>query len=377
MSMLLLAGAGLFARSLYNLRAVDPGFGVERMLTFAVNPTLSGYDQPRAQRLFEDLQRQLAAVPGVRSVSMSELGVLAGNSWSMTVRVDGYQSREDENMNPNIDGVGPQFFSTMGVPLVSGREFNDKDAAGAPRVAIVNETMARRYWGNDNPVGRRIGVAGSDPTAVEIVGVVRDIRSQQLREEAPRFVYLPYRQNEELTQLTYYVRASGDPSSIATSVRQTVQRLDPKIPLYDLKTMDVQVAESLFVERMVAALSVAFGALATVLAAIGLYGVMSYAVARRTREIGIRMALGAERRGVLWLVLKEVAVLAVLGVAGGLAAAFYLTRRVESQLFGIAPTDPLTLAAAVVMLLLVALLAGLIPARRATTIDPILALRTE
>jgi predicted permease len=377
MSMLLLAGAGLFARSLYNLRAVDPGFEVERMLTFAIDPTLSGYEQQRTHQLYETLQRELSGVPGVRSVSMSELGVLSGNSWSMTVRVDGYQPREDENMNPNVDGVGPRFFSTMGVPLLSGREFNEKDVAGAPRVAIVNETMARRYWGNESPVGRRIAFGRNSAAEIEIVGVVRDMRSQQLREEPLRFVYVPYRQNEELTQLTFYVRAAGDPSSIATSIRQTVQRLDPTLPLFDLKTMDVQVAESLFVDRMVAALSVAFGALATLLAAIGLYGVMSYAVMRRTREIGIRMALGAGRAGVLWLVLKEVAVLSLVGVAGGLAGTLYLTRRVESQLFGITPTDPLTLAAAVFMLLAVALLAGFIPARRAATIDPILALRVE
>jgi len=280
-------------------------------------------------------------------------------------------------MNPSVDGVGPRYFSTMGIPLISGREFREKDVQGAPRVAIINETMARRYWGDNSPIGRRMGFGRRQATDIEIVGVVRDIRSQQLREEAPRFVYIPYRQDESLTQLTYYVRAAGDESSIASGIRQAVQRLDSNLPIFDLKTMEVQVGESLFVERMVAALSVAFGALATVLASIGLYGVMSYAVARRTREIGIRMALGAERRGVLWLVLKEVAGLAVVGVIGGLAGAFYLTRRVEAQLFGVAPNDPLTLAAAVIMLLLVALFAGLIPARRATSIDPVLALRAE
>ena len=377
LSMLLLAGAGLFARSLYNLRAVDPGFQSDRLLTFSVDPTLNGYEPPRTLRLYEDLQQALLAVPGVRSVSMSEVGVLTGNQWGMTVRIDGYQSTEGEDMNPSVDGVGPRYFSTMGIPLVSGREFNEKDVQGAPRVAIINETMARRYWGDTSPIGRRFGFGRQQATDIEIVGVVKDVRSQELRAEAPRFVYIPYLQDESLTQLTYYVRAAGDESAVATAIRQTVQRLDPNLPVFDLKPMAIQVGESLFVERMVAALSVAFGALATVLAAIGLYGVMSYAVARRTREIGIRMALGAARRSVLWLVLKEVAVLAVLGVAGGLAGAFYVTRRVESQLFGVAPNDPLTLGAAVIMLLVVALLAGLLPARRATGIDPILALRAE
>jgi predicted permease len=377
MSMLLLAGAGLFARSLYNLRSVEPGFTVDRLLTFSVDPTLNGYEPARTLRLYEDLQQELSAVPGVRSVSMSEIGVLSGNQWGMTIRIDGYQAKEGEDMNPSVDGVGPRFFSTMGVPLIAGREFNEKDVLGASRVAIINETMARRYWGDSSPIGRRIGFGRQQGTNIEIVGVVKDIRSQELREEAPRFVYIPYRQDDGLTQLTFFVRAAGDESSMTGAIRQTVQRLDPSLPVFDLKTMEMQVGESLFVERMVAALSVAFGALATVLAAIGLYGVMSYAVARRTREIGIRMALGAERRGVLWLVLKEVAGLAVVGVTVGLGAAFYLTRRVESQLFGLAPNDPVTLAAAVVMLLLVALLAGFIPARRATTIDPILALRTD
>jgi predicted permease len=377
MSMLLLAGAGLFARSLYNLRAVDPGFGVDRLLVFSIDPTLSGYDQPRSQRLFEDLQQALSAVPGVRSVSMSEMGVLTGFRWGMTVRIDGYQSKEGEDMNPGVDGVGPRYFSTMGIPLVAGREFTEQDVLSAPRVAIVNETMARRYWGETSPIGRRLGFGRGNPTDIEIVGVVKDIRSQQLREEAPRFIYLPYRQNDAVTQLSYYVRAAGDAPSTATATRQAVQRLDPNLPIFDLKTMEAQVGESLFVERMVAALSVAFGALATLLATIGLYGVMSYAVARRTREIGIRMALGAERRGVLWLVLKEVALLGVAGAAVGLIAALYLSRRVESQLFGITPNDPLTLAAGVSLLLLVALVAGFIPARRATKIDPILALRAE
>jgi predicted permease len=377
MSMLLLAGAGLFARSLYNLRAVDAGFDVDRLLAFSIDPSLSGYSQQRMQQLFESMQRELGPMPGVRSVSMSEMGVLTGNLWGMTVRVDGYQPKEGEDMNPYVDGVGPQYFATMGIPLISGREFNEKDVVGSPRVAIINEAMAKYYYGDTNPIGRRFGFGRDSATDIEIVGVARDVRTTELRERATRFVYVPYRQNDALTSLTFYVRAAGDPASTATGIRQTVQRLDASLPIYDMRAMEAQVAESLFVERMVAGLSVAFGGLATLLAAIGLYGVMSYAVARRTREIGIRMALGAERSGVLWLVLKEVAILASLGVVAGLAAAVYLTRRVESQLFGITPNDPATLATAVVMLLMVALVAGWIPARRATKIDPMLALRTE
>ncbi len=377
MSLLLLAGAGLFARSLYNLRSLDPGFEIDRLLVFSIDPSLSGYSQARTQQLFEALQRELSAVPGVRDVSMAEIGALTGSQWSMTVRVDGYQPKDGEDMNPSIDSVGPRYFATMGIPLVAGREFTEKDAIGSPKVAIVNETMARYFFGETNPLGRRFGAGGGSPTDIEIVGVTRDARAQELRESARRFVYLPYRQNDAVTSMTFYVRSAADASATSAAIRQTMQRLDPNLPIYDMRAMEAQVAESLFVERMVAGLSVAFGTLATILAAIGLYGVMSYAVARRTREIGIRMALGAERGRVRWLVLKEVLVLATVGVVLGFGAAFYATRRIEAQLFGIAPNDPGTLAGAIGLILLVALVAGWIPARRATTIDPMLALRTE
>ena len=377
LSMLLLAGAGLFARSLYNLKTLDPGFRVDNLFAFSVDPSLSGYDGDRLTALYRRMQEELAAAPGVRSVSMSETGALTGNDWSMTIRVDGYQAKEGEDMNPSVDGVGPRYFETMGIPLVRGREFNERDAKGAPRVAVVNETMAKYFFSGSNPVGRRFGFGRDKATDIEIVGVVKDLRSLELRDHAPRFIYIPYAQDENVTQLTYYVRAVQAGGSTAAGIRQAVQRLDANLPIFDMKTMDVQVDESLFVERMVAVLSVAFGALATLLAAIGLYGVMSYAVARRTREIGIRMALGAERGRVLWLVLKEVAVMAVAGILGGLTAALWLTRQVQSQLFGLAPSDPATLAAATALLALIAFAAGYIPARRATTIDPIRALRSE
>jgi predicted permease len=377
MSMLLLVGAGLFARSLYNLRSVDPGFQVDRLIAFSIDPSLSGYSQDRTRQFFETLQRELSNVPGVRNVSMSEIGALSGNNWRTTVRVDGYQPKEGEDMNPSFDGVGPQYFSTMGIPLVAGREFKDSDAAGAPKVAVINEAMARYFFGDSNPIGRRFGQGGGNPTDIEIIGVARDSRSDTIREKSGRYVYIPYRQDEGVTSLTFYVRAAGDPAAVTAAVRQTVQRLDANLPIYGMRTMEAQVAESLFVERMVASLSVAFGILATLLAALGLYGVMSYAVTRRTREIGIRMALGAERARVLWLVLREVAALSTVGVVIGFTGALFATRRIEAQLFGITRNDPLTVAAAIVLLLLVALAAGWFPARRATNIDPMLALRSE
>jgi predicted permease len=376
MSMLLLAGAGLFARSLFNLKSIDPGFRVESLIAFSVDPSLSGYDPARTRSYYLRMQEELAAIPGVSAASLSQLGTLTGNDWRMTVRVIGYEPKEGEDMNPNVDGIGPRYFETLGIPLVAGREFTERDTLPGPRVAIVNETMARYFFGQETAVGRRLrfGLIDED---VEIVGVVKDVRALQLRTEAPRFVYLPYLQQPDTTQMTVYVRAAGDPGGAAAAVRQTAQRLDPNLPIFDMKSMAVQVDESLFAERMVAVLSIAFGVLAAVLAAIGLYGVMSYAVARRTREIGIRMALGAERSRVLWMVLREVAVLAAAGIVGGSVTALWLTRRVETQLFGISPNDPMTLVGAAVLLGVVALVAGYIPARRATTIDPMLALRTE
>jgi predicted permease len=377
MSMLLLAGAGLFARSLYNLMSVDPGFQVDSVLTFSIDPSLSGYSTDRTRTFFRRLQQELGGVPGVRSASMSEVGILSRNNWSMTVRVDGYQPKEDENMNPSVDGVAPQFFATLGIPLVAGREFTENDTAGAPRVAIINETMAKYYYGDTSPIGRHIGFGRDRATNIEIVGVVQDVRSQGLRDEPPRFIYIPYAQDDDLTELTFFVRAAGDSAAAAMAVRQAVRRLDANLPIVDMKTMEAQVGESLFVERMVATLSVAFGSLATLLAAVGLYGVMAYGVARRTREIGIRMALGAERRRVLWMILREVALMAGAGVLAGLVAAAYLTRQVKAQLFGLSPSDPATLGAAMIFLVAVALLAGFGPARRATAIDPNIALRAE
>jgi predicted permease len=382
LSVLLLAAAGLFARSLYNLRTLDPGFKLDRLLTFSIDPTLSNYSQERTVQFAERVQEQLLATPGVTGVSAGEVPALTDSTWSMTVRIDGYTPKEGEDMNPSVDGVGPRYFSTMGIPLVAGREFTEKDTAKAPKVAIINETMARKYWPHGSPIGRRFGIGRSNPTDIEIVGVVKDSKHATLREEIPRFVYLPYAQDSSLNALTFYVRTGATPESMVSTIRSAVQRVDPTLPVYDLKTMDVQARESLFVERIMAGLSVAFGVLATLLAAIGLYGVMSYAVARRTREIGIRMALGAERSSVLRLVLGEVGILATFGIVLGLAGTAALLRVMgsaiaERMLFGLSPADPVTIAASTLTLALVALLAGFVPARRATAIDPIRALRTE
>jgi predicted permease len=303
---------------------------------------------------------------------------MRGDDESSTVRVEGYQAKEDEEMNPEFNYVAPGFFSTLGIPLLAGRDIHDTDVLGAPYVAVVNEAFARHFFKDQSPIGRRIGLGrrgnGYD---IEIVGLVRDGKSGSLRETPQRFVYAPFAQEPKTGGLTFYVRSSVEPVSLAPRLRAAVARVDPMLPVTNLKTMEAQIGESLFVERMVAALSAAFGLLATVLAAVGLYSVMSNAVALRTREIGLRVALGADRRSVLLLVLREVAVLAALGVAIGLPGGWGLGRIVESQLFGLTARDPLTFGTATLALVATALVAGLVPAVRAARVDPMTALRYE
>ena len=378
LSVLLLAGAGLFARSLYNLRTLNPGFVTDNLLQFSIDPALSGYSTERSMSLFSQLQDQLSALPGVTSVAAAVVPAMTESMWSSTVNVQGYERKEGEDTNPAVNAVAPGYFATMGMPLVIGRDFRASDAAGAPQVAIVNEKMAKYFWGTENPIGKRFGWGRDDGTyPLEVIGVVRDSKFATLRAEVPRFVYTPYAQQEALDTMTFYVRVHPDTGGLPATVRQVVQRLDPNLPIFDMKTMEAQVDESLFLERLVASLSMLFGALATALAAVGLYGVMSYTVSRRTREIGIRMALGAARTSVMWMVLREVATMAAAGIVLGLPVAIGVSRFVQSQLYGLSPTDPLTLALSTVILSSVAMFAGYVPARRATRVDPMQALRYE
>jgi predicted permease len=303
---------------------------------------------------------------------------MTGNDASSTVRVEGYEAKEGEDMNPQFNYVAPGFFSTVGIPIRAGRDIHDTDVLGSPNVALVNESFARYFFKDQSPIGRRIGL-GRRPGRydIEIVGLVPDGKSSTLREKPLRFVYVPFAQEPSIGGLTFYVRSSVDAPSFEARLRAAVSRVDPTLPVTDLKTMEAQIGESLFVERMVASLSAAFGLLATVLAAVGLYSVMSHAVAVRTREIGLRVALGADGRSVLLLVLREVAVLAALGVAIGLPGGYGLGRIVESQLYGLTARDPLTLGVATLALLATALVAGLVPALRAARVDPMTALRYE
>ena len=379
-SLLLLVGAGLFARSLYNLKNLDPGFRTENLMTFSVDPSLNGYDQGRTLSLYARLQNDGEALPGVRSVSMASIAPLTGNVDMSTITVEGRHLKEgdDMDMNPWVNHVGPGYFATLGVPLVAGREFTKRDVEGAPLVGMMNQTAAQYFFPHQNALGKHFGFGGRRGIAdIEIVGIVKDDKSAGLKEKVPRFVYTPYMQTKSIAQMTVYVQTVEPPERITAALREVVKREDANLPLFNMKTMETQADQYLFIERLIAALSAAFGFLATVLAAIGLYGVMAYLVARRTREIGIRMALGADRGTVVRMVMREVGWMAAIGIAIGLPCAIALGRLIQSQLFGLAAYDPLTLALATVTLAAAALVAGYIPAERATRVDPVVALRYE
>jgi predicted permease len=293
--------------------------------------------------------------------------------------VEGFSHKPSETPDPHMNFVSPEYFKTMEIPILLGRDFRMTDGRTAPQVCIVNERFARKFFKDGNALGRHIGMGGDPGTKldIEIVGVARDTKYEGMREEMPLEVYRPYHQMPFVVGMYSYVRTARDPEQMFSSIRRTVNNLDPNLPLFQMRTLESQMAESLVTERLVASLSTAFGLLATLLAAVGLYGVMAYMVAQRTREIGVRMALGAASGDVIWLVMKEVLLLAGIGIAVGLPAAYGLTRFIKSQLYGIQPNDLMTILLAVAGIAFVALLSGYVPARRATLVDPMRALRWE
>jgi len=377
LSLLLLVGAGLFVRSLWNLRSLDPGFRVEGLTTFTMDPTLSGYSDVQSQQLFRRLLEAVRQQPGVVGAGLAANAPLTQSLAMSTVSVEGYKAKDGEDMNPHVNWISPGYLETMGIPLVAGRQFTEADGASAPRVAIISEKMARYFFGSLNPLGRRFGFGRDKTNDIEIVGVVKDGKDMDLRAETARLVYIPYNQETDLGGMSVFVRTATPGALGADAIRRLVRRLDTAIPVVDVKSMRTVANESLFIDRMVAMLTAAFGALATLLAAVGLYGVMSYAVARRTREIGLRMALGAARGSVVWLVMREVTVLVVVGLGLGLPLAIAFSRGIHSQLFQVSPADPLTLLTASLTLATVALVAGYVPAASASKVDPMLALRHE
>jgi predicted permease len=391
LSLLLLVGAGLFLRTLLNLQRVDPGFNTRNLLLFGVEPGLIGYKDERLAQLYQQMTERLEAIPGVQAVTFSRMTLLSQGTSSRSVYL-----RSALNAAPDAEGrirasgegyihqVRENFLESMEIPLLAGRSLGAQDDARAPKVVVVNQTFANKYFPNENPVGKRFTFDSTKPDEVEIVGLAKDAKYARQRDEIPPTAYLPWRQEmRAMAGATFEVRTTGDPTTTVAAVRQAVREVDGNLPLNNIKTQIEQADETLRMERLFARLLSLFGLLAQQLASIGLYGVMAYSVAQRTNEIGIRMALGANRRHVLKMILRQGMTLTLLGVVLGLAGAYVLTKYLESQmrlsnmLYGVKINDPLIYGLIAVLLTLVALAACYIPAQRAAKVDPMIALRYE
>jgi len=383
LSVLLLIGAGLLIRTLRNLQHVDMGFNTNNLLLFKIEPSMLGYKDEKLADLYQRSFSRLEAVPGVQSVTFSRSPLLAQSSWTSSVYVHGDNGANGQprESNTKVHSVRENFFNTMEIPLLLGRGLAEQDDARATRVAVVNQAFVKAHFPNENPIGKRFGFEPAKPDEIEIVGLVRDAKYTSQRDEIEPTVYQSWRQVlRRMTFATFEVRTAGDPAAAVAGIRQAMHEVDSNLPLSDVRTQAQQANDTLSLERMFAKLLTLFGLIAQQLAAIGLYGVMAYVVSQRTHEIGIRMALGADRRNVLMMVVRQGMVLTLVGIALGLAAAYVLTKYLESltsMLFGVEPRDPWTFAVIAVVLGAVALIACLVPARRATKVDPLRALRYE
>jgi predicted permease len=385
-SLLLLIGAGLFVRSFQNLQQAEIGFVRENLLVLKLEPEGSGNKTPRHGLFYDELLQRVEGIPGVRQASLVGYSPMARREWlrhgqspeiANRIYLQGYTPQSDEEMVILWMQVYPKSFATLGIQLVAGRDFNQQDTQQAPQVGIINESMARRFFGNESPIGRRFNgpAYGGE---IEIIGVVKDVKYTSHRNEGREMIYIPFAQaNTGRAQMTLVVRTASDPLTVAAAVRRETQAMDPQMPRFEIETLATQIAASLGKERLLATLSSGFGLLALLLSCLGLYGILSYAVALRTREIGIRMALGAERRDVLWLMLRDALRLALIGVAVGIPSALAAALLISSQLFGISAADPVAIGLATLILLAVASAASYLPARRAARVDPLVALREE
>jgi len=376
LSFLLLFGAGLFVRSLQNLKTTDTGVALENLVTFQLSPALNGYKPARTTAFYEQLLERLRAAPGVKSAGLVAVPILSGYEWDSSMSVEGHRAQDGEDMQAFMNAVSPGYFEAMKIPLLEGRDFTRADIKDPTVVAIVNGRFSEHFFKGKSPIGKRLGWGGGPNTkmTIEIIGVAADSLYEGPREGVRRQVFVP---NTGTGSAAFYVRAHSSSASLYNVVRNEVRQLDSAMPVYQLKTLEAQLDETLLTDRLIALLSAGFGMLATLLASIGLYGVMAFVVARRKKELGIRLALGAQPGLVVWLVMREVLLLLSIGLAIGVPAALALATYVSTQLYGIQPRDPWIAGWTLVLLTVVSVAAGLIPARRASRIDPILALRYE
>jgi len=376
LSFLLLFGAGLFVKSLQNLKTTDTGVALDNLIAFQVAPALSGYDNEKAVQFNRDLLEHLRTAAGVKSAAMAVVPILSGDEWDSSTAVEGHTFADGEDQQAFMNAFSPGYFETMRIPLLEGRDFRLSDIVESPTVAIVNRKFAEHFFPGKSAVGKRLGRGGGNKAklTIEIIGVVGDSLYEGPREGVHRQVFVPAWGK---SSVIYYVRTNIASSSVFNVVRNEVKQLDATMPIYGMKTVEGQLDETLLTDRLVALLSAGFGLLATILASIGLYGVMAFVVARRRKELGIRLALGAQPGVVIWMVMREVLLLLAIGLAVGIPSALLLGRSVSSVLYGVKASDPLMATSTIVLLTLVSAAAGLIPARRASRIDPILALRYE
>ena len=378
LALLLVTAAGGFVRSLYNLKHVDLGLQPTSILQFSVAPSLNGYNQQRSLDFFQRLEDRISALPGVRSLSGAQESLLSDSDRSSNITVEGESPETAGGRDVMRNAVGIGHFSNLGIPLLQGREFTRQDAAAGPDVAIVNETMAKAFFPNGNALGRHMKFGGgSGALNLEIVGIVRDSHHMDVKEHPKAFVYIPYTQENNIGALTYYVRTSRDPAAMASAIRKTVEELDASLPVYEERTFEEQIDRQLSNDRLVALLATLFGGLAALLAAVGIYGLLAYSVTQRTREIGVRMALGASTQRVGNMILGEVAELVGTGVVIGLPMAYGLGRLINSLLYDVKVFELLGVVIALITLGIVALAASYLPARRAARVDPMVALRYE
>jgi predicted permease len=385
LSTTLLICAGLFIKSLDKVSRVDLGIDVENVSMFGISPTLSGYDSARAKVLYARMEDELRTIPGVTTVGAALVPLLGGSSWGSDVSVQGFKKGPDTDANARYNEVSPNFFKAIGMRMIVGRDFTAADGLGAPQVAIVNESFARKFGllganaggaGPMNVIGKRMS-QGDDSLNIQIIGLVADAGYSEVRDSVPPLFFLPYRQDARTYSMYFYLRSSLQPEQILPQVRPLVRRIDPLLPVEELKSVPQQIRENIFLDRMMSIMSASFATLATVLAAIGLYGVLAYSVAQRTNEIGIRVALGADATRVRLMILRQVAIMTLVGALIGVAAGYAGGRGAAAILFNMNGWDPVVFVVATVLLALVSLAAGLIPAMRASKIDPIRALRYE